>query len=82
MDKFVNKVYQKAEEVLFYDKLKMPTEVSKLVSNEMYHLLTQFFDVKKNSFKSSILVEKDGELNIYFSFRANRVLMKRQSFQE
>ena len=67
---------------MFCDKLKTPTEVSGLVSNEMYYLLKQFFDIKKDSFKSSIYVEKNGELNVYFSFKADRVLIKKASFQE
>ena len=77
MNKISEKMYQKAEEVLFTDKLKAPTEVSKIISTEIYYILSQYFDVKENSFKSSIFVERDGELNIYFSFKASRVLMKR-----
>ena len=77
MNKIVDKMYQKAEEVLFVDKLKAPNEVSKILSSEIHYVLSQYFDVKENSFKSSIFLEKDGELNIYFSFKANRVLLKR-----
>lgn len=77
MSKISDKMYQKAEEVLFTDKLKAPTEVSKIISSEIHYVLSQYFDVKKDSFKSSIFLEKDGELNIYFSFKANRILLKR-----
>lgn len=77
MNKIVDKMYRKAEEVLFTDKLKAPTEVSKILSSEIHYVLSQYFDVKENSFKSSIFLEKDGELNIYFSFKANRVLLKK-----
>ena len=55
----------------------MPTEVTKIVSNEIYYVLSQYFEMKSDSYKSSVFVEKDGELNIYFSFKANRILMKR-----
>jgi len=82
MAKLVDSVYEKAEEVLWIDKLKTPTEVSKVVSNEIYYVIKQFFDVKTETFKSSIFVEKDGELNVYFSFKANRVLMKRSTIVE
>lgn len=77
MNKISDRMYEKAEEVLFSDKLKAPTEASKIVSNEIHYILSQYFEVKENSFKSSIFVEKDGELNIYFSFKAKRVLNKR-----
>ena len=70
-------MFKKAENVLFSDKLKAPTEVSKIVSSEIYYLLSQYFDIKENSYKSSIFLEKNGELDIYFSFKANRVLNKK-----
>jgi len=72
-----DKMFKKAENVLFSDKLKAPTEVSKIVSSEIYYLLSQYFDIKENSYKSSIFLEKNGELDIYFSFKANRVLNKK-----
>ena len=77
--KLCDKMFQKAEEMLFTDKLKMPTEISKIISNEIHYILSQYFDVKENSFKSSIFQERNGELDIYFSFKANRVLLKRTS---
>jgi len=82
MKNFVSEVYKKAEEVLFVDKIKTPEQVKSVLSSEMYYLLKQYFDVKKNSFSSSIFVEKDGELNIMFSFKATRVLMKRTNLNE
>ena len=77
MKKLSEKMYQKAEEVLFTDKLKAPTEVSKIISSEIFYILSQYFEIKENSYKSSIFTQKDGELDIYFSFKANRVLLKR-----
>ena len=77
MDKISDKMFLIAQDVLFSDKLKTPTEVSKIVSNEIYYILSQYFEMRENSFKSSIILEKDGDLNIYFSFKAGRVLNKR-----
>ena len=77
MKNLANKIYRKAEAVLFSDKLKTPTEVSKIISDEIHYVLSQYFEIKPQSFKSSIFLEKDGDLNIYFSFKANRVLLKR-----
>ena len=77
MQKLSDQMFRKAEGVIFGDKLKMPTEVTKIVSNEIYYVLSQYFEMKSDSYKSSVFVEKDGELNIYFSFKANRILMKR-----
>ena len=70
-------MFKKAGDVLFADKLKMPTEANKIVSSEILYILKQYFDIKPDSYKSSVFIEKDGELNIYFSFKANRVLLKR-----
>ena len=77
MVKISDKMFEKAQDVLFSDKLKAPSEVSKIVSTEIHYILSQYFEMRENSFKSSIILEKDGDLNIYFSFRAGRVLNKR-----
>ena len=77
VEKLSNRIFQKAEDVLFGDKLKAPTEVNNIVSSEILYILAQYFDIKKDSYKSSVFIEKNGELNIYFSFKANRVLMKK-----
>ena len=58
MKSIVSKMYQKAEEVLFSDKLKAPTEVSRIISNEINYVLSQYFEMKPESFKSSIFLEK------------------------
>lgn len=73
----VNEVYNKAEEVLFTDKIKSPNKISDLLSSEIYYVLKQYFEISKDSFMSRIFTQKNGELNISFSFRANRVLIKR-----
>jgi len=75
--KISDKIYKKAEEVLFTDKLKAPQEISKILATEINYILKEYFDIKENSFKSNIFVEQNGELDIYFSFKANRVLLKR-----
>lgn len=77
MGKIVDSVYRKTEEVLFSDKLKMPSEVSKIISGEIHYILSQYFKLKENSFKSDIFVGRDGEMEINFSFKASRVLLKR-----
>ena len=77
MKKVSDKMFEKVEEVLFTDKLKAPSEISKIISTEIHYILKQYFDVKDNSFKSSIFTNSDGELDIYFSFKANRILLKR-----
>ena len=77
MVKISDKMFLKAQDVLFSDKLKVPSEVSKIVSTEIHYILSQYFDMRENSFKSSIILEQDGDLNIYFSFKAGRVLNKR-----
>ena len=75
--KTADKMYHKVEEVLFTDKLKVPTEISKIISSEIGYILSQYFDIKKQSFRSSIVQEKNGDLDIYFSFKANWVLIKK-----
>ena len=70
-------VYNKVEEVLFIDKLKSPQKIGDILSGEILYILKQYFEVNDNSYTSNIFVEKDGEMNISFSFKATRVLIKR-----
>ncbi len=75
------KVFNKAEEILLNDKVKSPSMVAGLVSSEIYYVLSQFFEIQRNSFSSNIHAEADGVLNISFNFKANRVLIKKQPNQ-
>jgi len=72
-------VFSKAESVLFYDKVKTPNGLSNIVSTEVFYILKQFFDIVPNSFWSGIHVEKNGQISIDFSFKATRVLNKKES---
>ncbi|MBQ3158204.1 MAG: hypothetical protein IJB98_00755 [Clostridia bacterium] len=77
MKNIASSVYNKVEEVLFVDKLKSPQKIGDILSSEILYILKQYFEVNENSFKSNIFVEKNGEMNISFSFKALRVLIKR-----
>lgn len=76
---FVNKVYSKTEEVLFSDKLKYSNKLNDLLANELIFLLNQYFEMKENSFFSKIFLEQNGDISINLSFKAKRVLIKRES---
>lgn len=70
-------VYSKAEEVLFTDKLKSPQKIGDILSSEILYVLKQFFEINENTYSSKIYTERSGDLNITFSFKASRVLIKR-----
>ena len=72
-----NDVYQKVQEVLFTDKIKAPSKISKVLSSELYYVLEKYFEIASGSFNSKIFTQNDGEISISFSFRAKRVLIKR-----
>ena len=74
---FASSVYNKAEEVLFTDKLKSPQKIGDILSSEILYVLKQFFEINENSYSSKIFTERNGDLNISFSFKASRVLIKR-----
>ncbi|MBR2908830.1 MAG: hypothetical protein IKC11_00570 [Clostridia bacterium] len=77
MESIAKNVYDKVEEVLFIDKLKSPQKINDILSSEILYILKQYFEVKENCFKSRIVVEENGELDISFNFKALRVLIKR-----
>lgn len=70
--------FGRAQEVLFGDKIKSPTKLKEILGCEIEYLLKQYFEIAPNSYKSFIAKEKDGTLNIEFSFRALRVLLKHE----
>lgn len=78
MRKKLSEVYNKAEEVLFNDKIKS-SKISDILSSEMYYCLKQYFEISENSFYSKIFTDKSGEINITISLRAKRVLIKRMT---
>lgn len=77
MANIAKNMYEKIEEVLFVDKLKSPQKIGDILSSEILYILRQYFEVNDNSYKANIYVEKDGDINISFSFKASRVLIKR-----
>ena len=77
MESIAKNVYDKVEEVLFIDKLKSPQKINDILSSEILYILKQYFEVKENCFKSRIVVEENGEMDISFNFKALRVLIKR-----
>lgn len=78
MKKKLNEVYSKAEEVLFNDKINSD-KISSVLSSEIYYCLKQYFEISQNSFYSKIFTDRSGEINISFSFRAKRVLIKKMA---
>ena len=78
MKKLANEVYLKAEEVLFYDKLNSK-KLGDILSNEIFYVLKQYFEIDKNSFYSKIFTDHSGDINVSFYFRAKRVLLKKSS---
>lgn len=77
MDSLSSKVYEKTEEVLFTDKLKSPSQLGDILSSEILYVLKQYFEVSEGSFNHRIYTEKNGDIDIAFSFKAKRVLIKR-----
>lgn len=72
--------YNKAKEVLFSDKIKSPTIVKEVLASEIEYILKQYFEMQPNSYKAYINAQKDGSLDLEFSFKAIRVLMKNQTY--
>ena len=77
LNNLAKQVYNKAEEVLFTDKIKSPTKIGDILSGEILYVLKQFFEIKDSSYTSRIFTEHNGDLNISFSFKASRILIKR-----
>lgn len=77
MKNIVNRIYNKTERVLFYDKIKTPSEINKIIAGEINYVLSQYFDVLQDSFNSKVFIQNNGILDISFSFKASRMLTKR-----
>lgn len=78
MKKLAGQVYLKAEEVLFNDKINSK-KIGDILSSEIYYVLKQYFEISQDSFYSKIFTDHSGEINISFSFRAKRVLIKKSA---
>lgn len=79
--KLSEQVFNKAEEMLFNDKINS-SKIGDFLSSEIYYVLRQYFEINKDSFLSQIFVENSGDINISFSFKAKRVLIKRERIHE
>lgn len=71
------KVFEKAQDVLFFDKIQAPKELSQIVASEIFYVLSQYFEISPQDYKTKIFVQKNGSINIDFSFVATRMLVKR-----
>ena len=76
--KLSEQAFDRAQSVLFTDKIKSPSQVKEVLACEIEYVLKQYFEMEPKSYKAYILAEKDGSLNIEFSFKATRLLMKRE----
>jgi len=77
MEDISKKVFSKAEAVLFLDKVKSPSKIKDVLSSEIFYVLKQFFDIAPASFRSEIHTNLDGTIDIDFSFKADRILIKK-----
>lgn len=79
MQDLSKKVYKKAQEVLFLDKVKSPREITDIVSSEIYYVLKQYFEIDKSSYNAKIHVRDNGIFDLDFSFSATRILTKKEN---
>lgn len=77
--KLSDKNFQKAKEILYLDKIKTNTGIENVLSSEIYYVLKQYFDIDEKSYTAHVHTEKDGALNISFTFRAKRLFIKRET---
>lgn len=77
--KVSDEIFNKAKDLLYLDKLKSKSSVENVLVSEIYYVLRQYFDIDDKSYIAHVHTEKDGSLNINFSFKANRVLIKKES---
>lgn len=76
--KLSEQTFDRAQSVLFIDKIKSPNQVKEVLACEIEYILKQYFEIEPKSYKAYIIAEKDGSLNIEFSFKALRMLMKHE----
>ena len=71
--------FQKAKEILYYDRLRTSAGIQDVLSSEIYYVLKQYFDIDDKSWIAHIHAENDGALNINFSFKAKRMYIKKET---
>lgn len=79
MKNLSKEMFDKTKEVLFCDKLKTPNKMGGILSSELCFVLSQYFDINKHSFNARLTVQKNGELDITLSFKASRILIKKET---
>ena len=77
--KVFDKNFEKAKEVLYVDKIKTNVGIENVLSSEIYYVLKQYFDIDEKSYTAHVHTEKDGALNISFTFKAKRLFIKKET---
>ena len=77
--KVSEKNFQRAKEILYLDKIKTNSGVENILSSEIYYVLKQYFDIDEKSYTAHVHTEKDGSLNISFTFCARRLYIKKET---
>ena len=72
----VSDIYKKTKKVLGLDQIRAKRNVDEIISSEVLYVLSQYFEVCKNSYKSNISVGDSGEFDIVFCFKAKEVFNK------
>ena len=73
--------FEKAKEILYLDKIITNNGIETVLSSEIYYVLKQYFDIDEKSYTAHVHTEKDGALNISFTFRAKRLFIKKETIK-
>lgn len=74
-----NQIFEKTQNVLFLDKVQSPHQITDVVASEVFYVLKQYFEIYPTDYRAKIHVQKNGEMNIDFSFLAKRLLTKKEN---
>ena len=74
--------FQKAKDILYQDKIKTNSGIESVLSSEIYYVLKQYFDIDDKSYTAHVHTEKDGALNISFTFKAKRLFIKKETMAQ
>ncbi len=74
-----NQIFEKTQNVLFLDKVQSPHQITDVVASEVFYVLKQYFEIAPTDYRAKIHVQKNGEINIDFSFLAKRLLTKKEN---
>lgn len=74
-----NQIFEKIQNVLFLDKVQSPHQITDVVASEVFYVLKQYFEIDPTNYRAKIHVQKNGEINIDFSFLAKRLLTKKEN---